>query len=162
MKKNWGQDTLGKIELIVYDFDGVMTDNTVIVDQNGKEAVRVNRADGLGVDLFRNRGIKQIILSTESNKVVKARGKKLKLPVIQGSKDKLGSLAEYCRKNTINRKKVLYVGNDMNDYKVMRSACIAACPSDAHKEIKKISDIITKSKGGEGVIRELAGIFDLG
>ncbi len=83
---------LKNIDLIVYDFDGVMTDNRVIVFQDGTEAVIANRADGLGVDYFRDLGIPQLILSTETNPVVKARAAKLRLKVIASCKDKKSAL----------------------------------------------------------------------
>lgn len=79
---------ISDIDLTVYDFDGVMTDNLVIVFHDGTEAVIVNRADGLGVERLRALGIPQLVLSTETNPVVKARAKKLGLDVITSCKDK--------------------------------------------------------------------------
>ena len=148
-----------KIKLIVYDFDGVMTDNTVIVDQNGVEAVRVSRADSYAIGLFKERGIPQLILSTEPNKIVSVRAKKLGIPVIQDCRYKEQALVKYCKRKKIGLKNVLYVGNDMNDMKAMMRVGIKVCPFDAHPAIKRISDIVTKTKGGNGVIRELADIF---
>ena len=69
-----------KINLIVYDFDGVMTDNKVFVDQKGREMVQVNRADGLGISEIKKLGIEQIIVSTENNPVVSVRAIKLGIP----------------------------------------------------------------------------------
>ena len=66
-----------KIDIIIYDFDGVMTNNKVYVDQNGNETVQVNRADGLGISEIKKMGIEQIIISTETNPVVSARANKL-------------------------------------------------------------------------------------
>ncbi|MFA5104901.1 MAG: HAD hydrolase family protein [Candidatus Margulisiibacteriota bacterium] len=152
---------LTDIKLMVYDFDGVMTDNRVIVDQNGNEAVIVNRADGLAVAAIKKHGVPQIILSTESNPVVRQRAKKLGLPVINDCHDKKASLLEYCSKNDIDPKKVLYVGNDVNDLEVMKNVGYKICPSDAHHKIKKISDIIMKTKGGGGVLREMADVLGL-
>ena len=149
--------TTSNIKLIVYDFDGVMTDNTVIVDQNGVEAVRVSRADSLAVGMFKRAGISQLILSMESNKVVAARARKLGLPVIQGCCNKRKALLKFCGNKAIALDKVLYVGNDVNDYDVMNAVGFRVCPADAHPCIRKISGIVTKKKGGEGVIRELAG-----
>lgn len=146
----------GLIELIVYDFDGVMTNNNVIVFENGMEAVIVNRADGLGVDMIREFGILQIILSTETNDVVAARAKKLNLEVISGCKDKKAKLSEYCENRNINLNRVLYVGNDVNDLEAMKSVGFSVAPADAHKEILKFVGFITNAKGGQGVIKELS------
>lgn len=143
------------IELIVYDFDGVMTNNKVILSEEGKESVIVNRSDGLAISIFMKMGILQIILSTEKNPVVKSRAEKLNLSVISGSENKKNSLIDYCDKQGICIKNVLYVGNDINDFEAMMLTGIKVCPSDAEPEILKISDIIIKRNGGDGVIREL-------
>ena len=143
-------------ELLVYDFDGVMTDNRVLIFQDGTEAVFVNRADGWGVAQLRKAGFRQIILSTERNQVVSARAKKLQIEVFQGSIDKAKELTAYCQTNRIDLKTVLYVGNDLNDLEAM---CLVGCPvapADSHPEILKISRHITHTRGGEGVIKELS------
>lgn len=145
-----------QIKLIVYDFDGVMTDNRVHVSQHGEESVTCNRADGLGVNTIKSMGISQVILSTETNDVVQQRASKLGLKAIHGSDDKSVSLFSYCNNLGIDMGSVLYVGNDMNDYEVMQRVGFAVCPSDAHPEVRKISDLCTKAMGGGGVIRELA------
>jgi len=148
------------IDLIVYDFDGVMTDNRVIIFQDGTEAVIVNRADGLGVDRFRNLGIPQLILSTETNPVVKARAAKLCLEVIASCKDKKLALQNYCVQNGYNLKKVMYIGNDVNDLEVMKIVGFPVAPVDAHPEIKKVAKLIAEAKGGEGVVKELSDYMD--
>lgn len=143
------------IRLIVYDFDGVMTDNKVYVDQNGNEFVQVNRADGLGVSEIKKSGINQIIISTETNPVVKKRADKLQIPCINSVDDKAKELEVYCNKNAITLDTVIYVGNDINDKDVMERVGWPMCPSDAVDEIKRISKHIFTSRGGEGVVREL-------
>jgi len=147
------------IDLVVYDFDGVMTDNRAIVLQDGKEAVIVNRADGLGVDYLRNADIPQIILSTESNPVVRARANKLKLEVIHNCSDKKEVLLRISKEREVHLSKVIYVGNDLNDLKAMKIVGYPVAPADAHPEIIAIAKLVTKAKGGEGVVRELADIL---
>ena len=148
------------IDLIVYDFDGVMTDNRVIVFQDGTEAVIVNRADGLGVDRFRGLGIPQLILSTETNPVVKARAAKLCIEVIASCKDKKNALENYCAQNGYDLNKVIYIGNDLNDLEVMRIVGFPVAPADAYPKIKKIAKLITEARGGAGVIKELSEYID--
>lgn len=143
------------IDLIVYDFDGVMTDNRVIVAQDGTESVIVNRSDGLGVDYFRGLGIPQLILTTEKNPVVEVRAKKLRLEVISLCKDKRDAVENYCSKKGFNLSRVIYVGNDLNDLEAMKVVGVPVAPQDANVEIKKIAKLITESKGGEGVVKEL-------
>tara|TARA_Y100000590_G_scaffold338882_1_gene386223 strand:- start:74 stop:544 length:471 start_codon:yes stop_codon:yes gene_type:complete len=150
---------INRIKLLVYDFDGVMTNNEVYLDQDGKETVQVNRADGLAVSEIERLGIEQLIISTEKNPVVSVRAKKLGLNYVQGSSNKKKSLMELIQKNNINIKNVAYVGNDINDKEVMAFVGIAFCPADAHKSIKIISDKVLKTNGGKGVIREILDLL---
>ena len=143
------------IELIVYDFDGVMTDNRAYIFEDGREAVCVNRSDGLAISLFKKHNINQLILSTEKNPVVSKRAEKLGIPVLQGQPDKKQALTEYCKMNTILLLHVVYIGNDINDLEVMQNVGMPCCPSDAVSDIKAISNYCFISKGGDGVIREL-------
>jgi 3-deoxy-D-manno-octulosonate 8-phosphate phosphatase (KDO 8-P phosphatase) len=145
-------------DLFVYDFDGVMTDNRVIVLENGLEGIIANRADGLGVGLIKKTGIDQLIISTEANPVVLGRANKLKITCIHGCADKKTALINYCKDNGIELGRVLFVGNDINDLAAMEIVGLRVAPKDAHPKIIYQADIVTESKGGEGVIREL---FDL-
>ena len=146
-------------ELIAYDFDGVMTDNKVYVDQHGNEMVQVSRADGLGISKIRKMGIQQIILSTETNTVVAARARKLEIPCLQGIDDKAKALQEFCSEKGISLESVGYVGNDINDLEAMHLVRTSFCPSDANPKILKISTHVLKTKGGEGVVMELIDLI---
>lgn len=150
---------VSNIELIAYDFDGVMTDNRVVVSQDGTESVTVNRSDGLGVDRFRASGIRQLIISTETNPVVQARARKLKIEVIDSCNDKKSALQEYCKANGYDICKTVFVGNDLNDLEVMESVGIPVAPSDAHPSILSVAKLITSARGGCGVIKELSEII---
>ena len=147
------------IKLIVYDFDGVMTNNKVYMDQNGNEMVQVNRADGLGVSEIKKLGIEQMIISTETNPVVLTRAKKLGINCLQGIDNKKDALKDYCFENQIELTNVIYIGNDINEKDVMEIAGITFCPSDAHKSIINISDHALNTRGGDGVIRELLDLI---
>lgn len=147
------------IDLVVYDFDGVMTDNTALVDQNGNENVRVNRSDGLGVAAIRKLGFRQVILSKERNPVVSARAAKLDLPVSQGCDNKEEWLEAFCSREKIPLDRVLYVGNDLNDLDAMKRVGWPVCPADARPEVKAISRIILLRRGGEGVVQELSQLI---
>ena len=147
------------IELIVYDFDGVMTDNRVMVDQNGNESVMANRGDGYGVGMIRNLGIRQVILSTEVNPVVEMRAKKLNLEVIHGVSDKRETLVKFCADGAVSLDRVMFLGNDLNDIEAMRCVGIKGAPKDAESEILEIADWISEKNGGYGVVRELARVI---
>ena len=157
-ENNW-IPSIKDIDLIVYDFDGVMTDNTLILLQDGTEGVVVSRADGFGVDLFRSSGVPQIILSTETNPVVEARGRKLKIEVIGSCSDKEEALKHYCAERGYDLQKVIYIGNDLNDLEVMKVVGFPVATCDANPVIKSIAKLVTKTKGGRGVVRELAGLL---
>lgn len=144
-----------KIEMIICDFDGVLTDNKVHTAQNGEEIVVCSRSDGLAFDTLRKIGLKSFIFSTEVNSVVLARARKLKIPVIQGVKDKRKSLLNFAREKNINLDNVLYVGNDLNDFFSMGLCGYRACPSDADLQIKSISNVHLQVEGGKGVIRAI-------
>jgi len=146
---------INSIDAFVFDFDGVLTNNLVYIDQNGEESVCCSRSDGLAFDVLRKLKIPAYILSTERNSVVTARAKKLKIKAIQGVNDKVKAIEEFSRENSYKLDRVVYVGNDLNDFKSMKLCGYSVCPSDSHKEIKKIASIILKTKGGEGVVREL-------
>ena len=135
-----------------------MTDNKVYVDSSGNETVQVNRADGLGVSEIKKWGIKQMIISTEKNPVVSTRADKLGIPCLQGIGSKKDALMDYCGIKNIDLNCVAYVGNDINDKEALEITGVKICPADAHTSIKAIADYILKTKGGNGVIREL---FDL-
>lgn len=145
-----------QVDLIVYDFDGVMTDNRVYLDQDGVESVVCTRADGLGIEMLRRAGIPQIIISTETNPVVLARARKLNLQAICGAANKQAALLEYCQTHSFDPGRVVYVGNDENDVHAMRSVGYAVCPADAHPVTKSIARLVTRAPGGAGVVRELA------
>ena len=143
------------IDVFIFDFDGVLTNNMVILDQNGKESVACSRSDGLAFDVLRRLKKPVYILSTEKNAVVSERAKKLKISVMQGVEDKIEGVKEIAKKENCSLKRVFYIGNDLNDYRVMSICGFTACPADSHHKIKQISSIILKTNGGCGVIREL-------
>ena len=146
---------LDDVDALIFDFDGVLTDNRVHLDQNGNEWVSCNRSDGLAFDVLRKFKKHTYIISTEKNKVVAARAKKLKIPVLFGVQDKCEILKKLSLKKKFNLDRTLYVGNDLNDYEALKLCGYSACPSDSHKKIKKISTFKLDAKGGFGVVREL-------
>ena len=147
------QINIDKIHAFVFDFDGVITNNKVYVDQYGIESVRCSRADGLAFDVLRKLNKRCFILSTEKNPVVNMRAKKIKIPAIQGVINKSKAVKELSSIHSFYLKNTLYVGNDINDYHVMKICGYSICPADSHPRIKEIADITLKTNGGEGVIR---------
>ena len=144
-----------KIDLLIFDFDGVFTDNTVIVKESGEESVTCNRADGLGIAMLHKLGIPMLILTRETNTVVVHRANKMKVPVIHGAKDKGCVLKDLIDKRKLNPENIIYVGDDVNDIGCMRVAGVSVCPQNAHPDVKKIATIHLTQSGGRGAVREL-------
>jgi YrbI family 3-deoxy-D-manno-octulosonate 8-phosphate phosphatase len=147
--------SLGDIDAFIFDFDGVLTDNLVQIDEDGNESVICSRADGLAFDVLHKLKKPVYIISTERNPVVEARARKLRVPVLQGITNKVEALKDLVDLNNYNFENILYMGNDLNDYLVMQLCGYTACPADSHSEIKKVSSIVLNKNGGNGVVREL-------
>lgn len=156
-----GRGWLARIEVIFFDFDGVLTDNRVWVFENGQEAVLCNRADGQGFNMLAAAGLKCMIVSTETNPVVTHRARKLKLPVRQGVKDKGAAVRELCRELGVDPANTAFVGNDVNDLPAMAAVGVSLCPCDAASEVRAVCDLVLKSAGGAGVVREIAARWSL-
>jgi len=146
---------INDVDVFIFDFDGVLTNNLVYIDQDGRESVSCSRSDGLAFDLLRKLNKPAYILSTEENQVVSARANKLKVPVLHGVANKVVELKRLANEKSFNLARVFYIGNDINDYKVMQICGYTACPSDSHRSIKQIADFNLETKGGNGVVREL-------
>ena len=153
---------IDNVDAFVFDFDGVLTNNLVYINQEGEELVSCSRSDGLAFDVLRKLRKPAYILSTEKNSVVTARANKLKIPALQGIDNKIKGLEELAEKQGFELKNIMYVGNDLNDYRVMKLCGYTACPSDSHEMIKSIATYVLKAAGGNAVVRELLeDVFDL-
>ena len=153
------RQTLSQIKAVVFDFDGVFTDNRVIVSTTGEEFVVCDRGDGMGTNLLAAAGIKMLILSKEKNAVVTSRGKKLNIEVIQGCDDKLPELIKWLQKNNVDAKQAAYIGNDINDLECLSHVEVAVIPADAHPTVINNATWIVQHNGGRGAIREFADVL---
>ena len=146
---------LAKVGLIVFDFDGVFTDNKVLVMQDGTEGVLCNRSDGLGFGMLAKAGIPALVLSKEVNPVVSARCRKLKLECRQGIDDKLTELKAILAARGLKPGEVVYVGNDLNDIECMSHVGVPIAVADAYPQVRAVARAVTRSNGGEGAVREV-------
>lgn len=153
---------LASIRLLVFDFDGVITDNRVVVFEDGREGVLCSRGDGMGMDRLREVGLPVAVLSKEGNPVVSARCRKLKIPCVQGVGDKLPVLRGLVAEQGIGLADVAYMGNDINDLECMQAVGLAIAPADAEPEILRIAGLVTIAKGGFGAVREVADLIVAG
>ncbi len=150
----------GRVKLLVMDFDGVMTDDRVWVDQEGHEMVAANRSDGLGLERLRTlTDVQAVVISRESNPVVAARCKKLKLTVLQNIQDKAQALQNLLIEMKISAGEVIYVGNDLNDLPCFPLVGYAVVPGDALEGIKRRADHVLQKAGGLGAVREICELI---
>lgn len=144
-----------KVELVVFDFDGVMTDDRVWVDGEGNEMIAANRSDGMGIAMLHTAGIAAVVISTEPHPVVSARCKKLNIPTYQGVEDKAAVLRQVIEELHVRPENAVYLGNDVNDLACFPLVGCAVATADAHPLVCQQADIILKHKGGYGAVREL-------
>ena len=155
MMKHWSE-----IHTIAFDFDGVLTDNKVYVDELGRETVMCDRSDGLAFDILRAFMAKYdwypnlFILSTEANPVVTARASKLKLACFQDTKDKLSFLSSYLDSRSLGPSGLVYLGNDLNDLPVTKLGCFIVAPYDAHPLLQSKANCVLDTRGGSGFVRQ--------
>jgi N-acylneuraminate cytidylyltransferase len=148
-----------RVDMVVLDFDGVLTDNRVWVDAEGREWIAANRSDGWGIARLKELGIEITVLSRETNPVVAARCSKLDIPVVQGLKNKAAALANLLEEREIDAANVIFVGNDVNDLPCFPLVACALVVADAHPEVRAQADIVLQRPGGYGAVRELCDIL---
>ncbi len=146
-----------KIELVIFDFDGVITDNRVWTDQDGREWVVASRSDSMRFREMRERGIELLILSSEPNPVVEARAKKIGVEAIHGigMQDKGRVMREVLERKKVRAENVVYVGNDLNDLPCFEIAGWSVAVADAVPEVLRAADFVLTKPGGHGAVREL-------
>lgn len=144
-----------KPKILITDFDGCLTDDRVWLNQDGEEFVVANRKDGLAVTRLKKLGIQVVIASTESNKVVLARGNKMGVEVLQGLVDKAEVIEQYLQQKNLTWNDIWYIGNDVNDLGAIERANLSLCPADAVKKVRKTVDIVLQSNGGSGILSEI-------
>jgi len=134
----------------------VHTDDRVRIDQDGIESVAVSRSDGMGVSLLRAAGIPFLILSTEANPVVAARGRKLGVEVRQGAADKAAVLRDWAAGRGIPLSRIAYLGNDVNDLGCLELVGWPVAVPDAHPLVLSAARVVLDRPGGAGAVRDLA------
>jgi YrbI family 3-deoxy-D-manno-octulosonate 8-phosphate phosphatase len=150
-----------KIKLIITDVDGVLTDTGIYYSPSGETLKRYSIRDGMGVERLRELlGIETVIVTGENSGTVKTRAEKLKISqVYLGVKNKEALLEEIKKKNQLEAENIAYIGDDSNDYEIMKKVGLTATPSDGMDFIKDISDYICQTKGGYGAFREFAELI---
>ena len=146
---------LERIRLAVFDFDGVFTDNRVWTNERGEESVACWRGDALGLRRLEEVDVGVLILSTEVNEAVGARGRKIQAPVRQGVADKLPVLREEAARRGVTLDETAYVGNDVNDAECLEAVGFPVVPADAWPDVRPLAKLVLEREGGRGCVREL-------
>jgi len=161
-KKNLSlKKKIEKIRIVLTDNDGVLTDTGVYYSTRGEELKRFSIRDGMGVERLRKHlGIETVIVTGEVSGPVKARAKKLKInEYYLGVEKKVEVLNEILKKNKLKPENVAFIGDDVNDYEVMKRVGFKATPADGTEFIKNIADYICENKSGNGAFREVAELI---
>jgi 3-deoxy-D-manno-octulosonate 8-phosphate phosphatase (KDO 8-P phosphatase) len=150
---------LKAVQLVAFDFDGVFTDNRVITSQDGTESVSCWRSDGIGISRLSKIGIKVVIISTETNPVVRMRAQKLKIQCYQAVEDKSEKILELCKIHNTSNINTMFVGNDINDIPAFKSVGIPVGVQDCYLEIEPYILFKTNKPGGYGAVREICDLI---
>jgi len=150
------KENLKKITTFIFDYDGVMTDGTLVLQHKGQPLRTANVKDGYVLQLAMKLGYNIVIISGGYSKSVENRFGSLNISDVYLSvKDKLTTFKEHIKKHNILPEQVVYMGDDIPDYRVMKAVGIPVCPADATQEIKDISVYISDKKGGQGCVRDI-------
>lgn len=158
MKKNGivAPKELPEIKIFLTDCDGCLTDGGMYYSEKGDELKKFNTRDGMGFALLRQRGIITGIVTSEDVDLNRRRAEKLKLDILEADcKDKLSTIKRICDERGVALENVCYVGDDINDIEAIKAVGYSCCPADAIPEVKTIAKYVSKTKGGEGVLREI-------
>jgi 3-deoxy-D-manno-octulosonate 8-phosphate phosphatase (KDO 8-P phosphatase) len=149
-----------KIRLLLLDVDGVMTDGRIIIDDRGVETKHFNVRDGQGITLLQASGIEVGIITGRTSQVVRHRARDLGVKlVLQGVKDKLKAYQRIRRSLGLTDDQVAYMGDDYADSTLLAQVGLAAMPGDGWPELRCRVDVVTRSKGGDGAVREIAELL---
>lgn len=151
---------ISNVKMFLTDCDGCLTDGGMYYSEHGDELKKFNTKDGMGFKLLREKGIVTGIITSEKIDLNRRRAEKLQLDILEaGCKDKFAVIKKICAQRGIALEEVVYIGDDINDVEAVEMVGWGCCPTDAVPQIKEVADYITKTRGGEGVIREVVDII---
>jgi N-acylneuraminate cytidylyltransferase len=148
-----------RVDALILDFDGVLTDNKVATAQDGTETVVCDRSDGFGIETLRRAGVTVAVLSKERNPVVEARCRKLQVDCVQGLDEKVTALHAYLADHGLRPEHTVFVGNDRNDVECLKAVACGAVVADAHPSARAVANLVLSRPGGNGAVREIADLI---
>jgi 3-deoxy-D-manno-octulosonate 8-phosphate phosphatase (KDO 8-P phosphatase) len=146
---------LSEIRLVVFDFDGVFSDNRVWTNERGEESVACYRGDSLGLRRLDEVGVAYFVITQETNEAVPARARKIRIECIGGVEDKLAVLHDEVGRRGVSLAETAYVGNDVNDAECLAAVGLPVVPADAWHEVVPLAALVLTRPGGHGCVREL-------
>ncbi len=148
------QKNLQKIKLLALDVDGVLTDGTINIGNDGEIFKGFNAKDGLGISCALRNGLQIAIITGRKSKIIHARAQELGITLLcEGVKDKYAELCALREKLALASEQVAYMGDDLNDLPAFRAAGLAFAPQDATAEVQAAADIVVQKCGGRGAVR---------
>lgn len=148
-------ERLQRIELVLTDVDGVLTDGRLAFDNQGIETKRFHVRDGLGIRLWQKAGYQAGLVTTRSSRIVKARAEELGITIVrQGAEDKLAAMREIVGQLGLTPEQTCYIGDDLVDAPVVRAVGLGVAVADAAAELRALADYVTTLPGGAGAVRE--------
>lgn len=154
-----GRKKLSDIGIVFFDFDGVFTNNTVLVSENGVELAKCSRFDGLGLKLLQDNGIIAHIISSEPNPIVAHRSKKLNIPCVHNVACKVSAANNILKAHRLTCIQSAFVGNDINDIELMNYVGVSIAVCDAWPAVFNHADAVTTYPGGYGAVREICEVI---
>ncbi|KPK99576.1 MAG: hypothetical protein AMJ91_07290 [candidate division Zixibacteria bacterium SM23_73_3] len=149
-----------KIKLLILDVDGVLTDNSLYLDDRGIESKKFNVVDGMGIWLAQKAKIEVALISGRPSKATEFRALHLKIKhVYLGELDKIRAYQKLKRNLNVKDEEIAFVGDDILDVPVLEQVGLPICVENANPEVKKFVKLVTKAKGGEGAVREVVEII---
>ena len=160
MKSSKLKSKCSKIELVITDVDGVLTDGGRYYSEKGEIMKKFHTRDGMGINVLLRNGIRSVIITKEKSKIVKKWAEEMNVVVVyEDAKKKEKLLPKIRKKFKISNNQIAYVGDDINDINLLKKVGLSACPKNAINQIKRNVDYVCLQNGGEGVIREVGDLI---
>ena len=154
------QNKIKKIQIILTDVDGVLTDGGRYYSENGESLKKFHVRDGMGVNILLRNGIKTIIITKENSKITKKWAKDMNVTkIISGSLKKENELVKICKIFKLSPTQIAYIGDDVNDIGLLKKVGFSATTNDADNMIKEHVDYVCTKDGGNGAFREISDMI---
>jgi len=151
---------LARTRMLLLDIDGVLTDGTIYLDDNGVESKRFSVLDGFGLVWCRRFGLKTGVISGRTSQATLRRCRDLGFDEIHlGNTEKSAVFMAICQRYDLKPEEVAYMGDDLLDLPILEQVGLAACPSDAHPEVRRKVHFVSSFPGGKGAVRELVDLW---